>query len=153
MGRIPAIYATMAHSPTTLEAMLNYNEGLKKGSLSSKEIEAISLAVGQTNNCDYCVAAHTVLGKMAGLSVEETLECRKGKVHDLKLDSLVKLAIEIVKTRGLPSAKTVADFYAAGYSDSALIEVIAWTTYDIFTNYFNHIAETVSDFPQAPALA
>jgi alkylhydroperoxidase family enzyme len=90
---------------------------------------------------------------MAGLSVEETLECRKGKVHDPKLDSLVKLAIEIVKTRGLPSAKVLADLRAAGYSDGALVEVIAWTTYDIFTNYFNHIAETVSDFPRAPELS
>ena len=152
MGRIPAIYATIAHSPTTLEAMLTYNESLKKGTLSPKEIEAVALAVGQTNDCGYCVAAHTMLGKMAGLSVEETLECRRGKAHDPKLDALVKLASEIVKTRGLPSAKTLADFRAAGYSDGSIVEVIAWTTYNIFTNYFNHIAETVSDFPNAPEL-
>ncbi len=153
LGRTPAIYATMAQSPTTLEAALIYNQNLKKGSLSEREIEAIALAVGQANSCDYCVAAHTAIGKMAGLSVEETLECRRGQVKDPKMNALVKLAIEIVETRGLPSAKTVADFRAAGYTDGALVEVIAWTTYDIFTNYFNHIAETVSDFPKAPALA
>jgi uncharacterized peroxidase-related enzyme len=152
LGRVPAIYATMAHSPATLEAALTYNANLKKGSLNDREIEAIALAVGQANDCDYCVAAHTVLGKMAGLTEEETVECRRGKLKDPKLNALVKLAIEIVKTRGLPSVKVLADFRAAGYTDAALVEVIAWTTYDIFTNYFNHIAETVSDFPKAPAL-
>jgi uncharacterized peroxidase-related enzyme len=152
LGKVPNIYATMAHSPVTLQAMLHYNQELRKGSLSGREIEVIALAVGQANDCDYCVAAHTVIGKMAGLSVEETIESRQGKGHDPKLDALVKLAIDITKTGGRPSDQAIVAFRKAGYSDAALIEVIAWVTYNIFTNYFNHIAETVSDFPAPPAL-
>ncbi len=152
MGKVPNIYATIAHSPTTLEAMLAYNQGLKKGVLTPREIEALALAVGQANSCDYCVSAHTVMGKMAGLSVEETVESRQGRSHDPKLDALVDLAVEIVHTQGRPVVRVVDNFLRAGYSEAALIEVIAWVSYNIFTNYFNHIAGTESDFPQAPAL-
>lgn len=152
LGRIPNIYSTMAHSPSTLESMLSYNAGLKKGILSPKEIEAIALAVGQVNDCDYCVAAHTVIGKMSGLTLEETIESRQGKSHDAKLEALVKLAVEIVKTKGRPATGSIQTFRKAGYGDAALVELIAWVTYNIFTNYFNHIAETVSDFPPAPKL-
>ena len=153
MGKVPNIYATVAHSPAALTALLEHGNNLKQGVLSAKEIEAIALAVGQANGCDYCVAAHTVLGKMAGLTDAETLECRKGQVPDPKLNVLVRLAIEIVQTGGSPSAKVLADFRSAGYADAALVEVIAWVAHNIFTNYFNHIAETVSDFPKAPALS
>jgi uncharacterized peroxidase-related enzyme len=152
MGKIPNIYATMAHSPSTLQAMLAYGVGLKKGVLTPREIEAIALAVGANNACDYCVAAHTVIGKMSGLTVEETLEARQGISHDPKMDALLELAVEISQTRGRPLRKVVDAFKEAGYSDAALIVVIAWVAYNIFTNYFNHIVETESDFPKPPEI-
>jgi uncharacterized peroxidase-related enzyme len=153
MGKIPNIYATMAHSPSTLHALLAYNFGLKKGVLTPKEIEAIALAVGQNNTCDYCVAAHTVIGKMSGLTDEETLEARQGISQDPKMDALLELVVEISEKKGRPLGKVVDAFKAAGYSDAALIEVIAWVTFNLFTNYFNHIAETEVDFPEPPKIA
>ena len=150
MGKIPNIYATMAHSPSTLHAVLAYGVNLKKGVLTPREIEAIALAVGENNRCDYCVAAHTVIGKMSGLTDEETLEARQGISHDAKMDALLELAVEISEKKGRPLPRVVDAFKAAGYSDAALIEVIAWVAYNAFTNYFNHIAGTEVDFP-APA--
>jgi uncharacterized peroxidase-related enzyme len=150
MGKLPNIYATMAHSPSTLQAMLAYGVGLKKGVLTPKEIEAIALAVGQNNNCDYCVSAHTVIGKMSGLTEQETIEARQGISSDPKMDALLELAVEVSQKRGRPLRKVVDAFKAAGYSDGALIEVIAWVAYNSFTNYFNHIAETEVDFPKPP---
>jgi uncharacterized peroxidase-related enzyme len=152
MGKIPNIYATMAHSPSTLQAMLAYGVGLKKGVLTPKEIEAIALAVGANNTCDYCVAAHTVIGKMSGLTEAETIEARQGISSDPKMDALLELAVEISQKRGRPMRKVVDAFKAAGYSDAALIEVVAWVTYNLFTNYFNHVAETESDFPKPPEI-
>ncbi|MBF0485593.1 MAG: carboxymuconolactone decarboxylase family protein [Candidatus Omnitrophica bacterium] len=152
MGRVPNIYATMAQSPATLEAVLNFNAGLKKGSLSPQEIEAIALAVGEKNSCHYCLAAHTVMGKMAGLSLEEMLDARQGKARDEKLDRLVKLAVEIVSTQGRPQSETIEAFRKAGYSDAALVEVVAWVSFNILTNYINHVADTEVDFPLAPSL-
>ena len=153
MGKLPNIYATMAHSPSTLQAMLAYSVGLKKGVLTPKEIEAIALAVAQNNNCDYCVAAHTVIGKMAGLTEAETLEARQGISSDPKMDALLELAVEVSQKRGRPLGKVVEAFKAAGYSDAALIEVIAWVAYNLFTNYFNHVADTEVDFPKPPEIA
>jgi uncharacterized peroxidase-related enzyme len=152
LGKIPNIYATIAHSPSTLGAMLAYGAGLKKGVLSPQEIEMIALAVGEANTCDYCVAAHTVIGKMAGVSSEAALDARRGRSADPKVNALLGLCIEIVKTNGRPSPKSVEAFRKAGYGDAALVEVIAWVAYSIFTNYFNHIAETESDFPRAPEI-
>jgi uncharacterized peroxidase-related enzyme len=153
MGKVPNIYATVAHSPAAITALLENGSNLKKGVLTPKEIEAIALAVGQANGCDYCVAAHTVIGKMEGLTAEETLEFRKGKAKDARLNALLRLSIEIVETCGRPSPAAIEAFRKAGYSDAALVEVIAWVAHNIFTNYFNHIVETESDFPAAPALS
>jgi uncharacterized peroxidase-related enzyme len=152
MGKVPNIYATVAHSPAALTALLENGKNLNKGVLSPKEVEAIALVVGQANGCDYCVAAHTAISKMQGIAVEETLDFRQGQSKDAKLNALLKLAVEIVKTCGRPSSAVIDGFRKVGYSDAALVEVIAWVTHNIFTNYFNHIAETASDFPKAPAL-
>jgi uncharacterized peroxidase-related enzyme len=152
MGTIPNIYATMAHSPSTLQAMLAYGMGLKKGVLTPKEIEAIALAVGANNTCDYCVAAHTVIGMKSGLTEAETIEARQGISSDPKMDALLELAVEVSQKRGRPLRKVVDAFKAAGYSDAALIEVIAWVAYNLFTNYFNHVVETEVDFPKPPEI-
>jgi uncharacterized peroxidase-related enzyme len=152
LGMLPNIYATLAHSPSTLGSMLAYSSGLKKGALSPREIESIALAVAQKNQCDYCLAAHTVMGKGAGLLPAEMLDVRQGRSADKKMDALVKLAVELTDSQGLPSKVTVRNFYQAGYDDGALVEVIAWVAYNIFTNYINHVAGTDIDFPAAPPL-
>lgn len=149
LGKVPNIYATMAHSPTTLKGMLAYGVALKKGVFSSKEVEAIGLAVGQENNCNYCLAAHTLMGKGAGWSEEETHSIRLGNPADKKIKALTDLAREIVRSKGLPAQESIDAFLAAGYNQAALVELIAWVAHNIFTNYFNHIAETEVDFPPA----
>ncbi len=70
MGRVPNIVATMANSPAVARAYLGLSQALAGGSLSPQLREKLALAVGEQNNCDYCVAAHTALGKGAGLSDE-----------------------------------------------------------------------------------
>lgn len=152
LGRIPNIYATLAHAPSVLQALLANGETLKKGSLTAKEIEAIALTVGEHNGCNYCVSAHTVIGRMAGIALEESLELREGKSRDVKLDSLVKLADELVETKGHPSDRSIEAFLKAGYSRAALIEVIAWVAHNVFTNYFNDVNKTEIDFPRAQEL-
>ena len=152
MGKVPNIYATIAHSPTTLEAMMGYNAGLKKGVLTPQEIEMIALAIAEKNCCDYCLAAHTVMAKMAGVSADDMITSRKGMGSNTKTDALLKLAVEINETKGRPSLSTIDAFRKAGYEDAALVEVVAWVAFNIFTNYINHVADTAIDFPKAPEL-
>ena len=65
---VPNLYATFAHSETALATYLALQNA--KSSLSPKAREVINLVVSQVNNCEYCLAAHTALGKMIGFTDE-----------------------------------------------------------------------------------
>ncbi len=147
LRRIPNVYAMIARSPVALKAFLEYGETLKKGELGPQELEAVALSIAQVNRCDYCLAAHTAIAKMSGLSEEDTWQLRTGTSRDVKLKAAAALAKDIVETQGRPSREKVDAFFAAGYSQAALVELIALVSLNIFTNYFNHIAETEVDFP------
>lgn len=146
-GKVFNIFGAMANSPAALNALLSAQEQLSKGVLSQKETEAIALVVGQTNECAYCLAAHTAIAQMAGLSAEETKSLRQAQSADPQLDALVKFVKEILHSQGHPSAEAVKAFFGAGYDKAALVDVIANVALNFFTNYFNHIAETEIDFP------
>ncbi|MBU0468272.1 MAG: carboxymuconolactone decarboxylase family protein [Candidatus Omnitrophica bacterium] len=151
-GKIPNIFALMAYSPATLEAFLSYKELLSKGELSSQEQEAVSLVVAQQNKCDYCLAAHSAIAKTLGISDEEILRNRKCDSSDQKIKALLALSRNIVATNGFPSDGNIDAFIEAGYSKSALVELVGFVALNIFTNYLNHVVKTPIDFPEAQAL-
>lgn len=152
VGMVPNLYATTANSHHGLQALLELGETLKKGNLTGKEVEAVALAVGETNQCGYCLSAHTAIGKMIGFTEEQTLDIRSGQVADVKIKALTELAREITAERGHPKTETVQAFFSAGYSKGALVDVIGLVALNTFTNYINHIADTAIDFPVAPEL-
>ena len=147
-GKVHNIYASMANSPAALKALLSFKQALSGGVLSDKEAEVISLVCAEVNQCGYCLAAHTAIAKMAGISAEEAKEFRNGNSQDVKTDALAKLVQEIVITQGRPCEEKLKTFYGAGYDDAALTEVIANVALNIYTNYFNHIADPEIDFPK-----
>lgn len=146
------IFKAMANSPAALNAYLGIAGALSNAHLSAAEQEAIQLAIGEANGCDYCLGAHTALGKMAGLSEAQTIGARKGAVDDAKIDALVKFALKVHEKKGWVGDEDVASVRDAGYSDGHIAEVFAVYALAIYTNYFNHANQTVSDFPAAPAL-
>ncbi len=152
MGVVPNIIATMANSTAVAKAYLGFSQELSTGTLSPRLREQIALVVGEENNCDYCVAAHTVLGKGAGLTEHETLNARQSKSSDAKEEAALKFAREIVQTRGNVSEIDVKNVRLAGYSDGEVGEIVANVALNIFTNYFNHVASTEIDFPLAAKL-
>ncbi|MEM8834924.1 MAG: carboxymuconolactone decarboxylase family protein [Planctomycetota bacterium] len=147
------IFKGMANSPAALNAYLGIAGALGNAQLSAAEQETIQLAIGEANGCDYCLGAHTALGKMAGLSEAQTIGARKGHVsEDPKLDALAKFALRIHEKKGWVGDDDFAAVRDAGYSDGQIAEVFAVYALAIFTNYFNHANQTVTDFPAAPAL-
>lgn len=152
VGMVPNLYAATANSHKALSALLGLGEHLSGGEFSGKETEAIALAIGQANSCDYCLSAHTAIAKMHGLTEEETLELRNAESQDTKLQALTTLAKDITLTKGKPSEKSLKDFEKAGYGAAALAELIGHVALNTFTNYVNHIAETPIDFPLAKKL-
>lgn len=152
LGRVPNLMRTMAHSPATLESYLGFSAAVSKGSLTAKLREQIALVVGESNNCDYCVAAHSALGRLAGLSNEEITDSRRGNSPDSKTEAALAFARKIVKERGFVSDEDVTSLRSAGYDDGAITEIVANVALNIFTNYFNHVTQAEIDFPKAGAL-
>lgn len=146
------IFKSMGNSPAALNVYLGMSHALDKAALNAKEREVIQLAVGEANNCDYCANAHTAIGKMVGLTEAQTIEARRGTLSDAKLNAVAKFVLAIHEKRGFVSEGDVQAFKKAGYTDAHIAEAVACYALAIYTNYFNHVNETVSDFPAAPAI-
>ena len=153
MGMVPNLIATMANSPAVASAYLGFSQSLATGSLVPRLREQIALVVGETNGCNYCLAAHTTIGKGVGLSEEETCNARRAVASDGKEQAALQFARTIVAERGLVSDQDVQQVRDAGYTDGEIAEIVANVALNIFTNYFNHVAQTEVDFPTAPKLA
>jgi uncharacterized peroxidase-related enzyme len=150
LGMVPNLYATIAYSENGLSRYLAYQSA--KTSLSNKEKEAINLVVSQVNECIYCQSAHTVLGKMNGFSEEETLNIRSGNSSNTKLNALVVLAKDITENKGRVSPANLDSFYAAGYNDGNLVDVILQVSDKIAMNYLHNLTGIPVDFPVAAPL-
>ena len=152
-GKHLNIFKGMANSPAVLDTYLGIAGALANASLSSKEQEAIQLVVAEANNCDYCLGAHTMIGKGAGLTEEQTIQARKGAItDDAKLEALTRFASAVHEKKGFVSDEDIANFKSAGYDDGAVAEVAAVYAQAVFTNFFNHINETDLDLPAAPSI-
>lgn len=152
LGMVPNLMSTLAHSPAALDAYLRFSDALSSGVLDGRTREKIALAVGQANSCQYCLSAHSAIGKMVGLSAEEIRDARLASADDLKTDAILKLSERIVETRGRVSDEDLAAARDAGVTEAEVTEVVANTALNLLTNYFNHVAETDVDFPAAEEL-
>jgi uncharacterized peroxidase-related enzyme len=152
-GMVLNIHGAMAHSPAVLETYVAIQRALQdKGALDKKLREVIALAVANVDDCSYCQAAHTAGGKAAGLSEQETIDIRRGKVSDPKLGALVTLVREQAGNVGHVQDSSWQAALDAGWSDAELTETSAVVALNLFTNYFNHLVQTDLDLPAAPAL-
>jgi uncharacterized peroxidase-related enzyme len=152
LGFVPNMTRAMANAPVVLDGYLQLSGALSKGSLSARVREQIALAVAQANDCDYCLAAHSAIGGMVGLTAEQIRDSRVGTAVDPKADALVRFALKVVSARGAVSISDLDEVREAGFDDGAIAEVVANVALHVFTNYFNRMAETDLDFPEAPAL-
>ncbi|MQA06728.1 MAG: carboxymuconolactone decarboxylase family protein, partial [Streptosporangiales bacterium] len=114
--------------------------------------EAIALAVGAVDGCDYCQAAHTAAGLRAGLSEDQTKAIRADNPVADKLDALLAVARGAAKNLGEVDDDTWQHAVDASWTDEELAELFAHVIANMFTNYFNHYARTELDLPPAPAL-
>jgi len=151
IGMVPNLYAAMALSDQALASYLNLSTA--KTSLRAKEKEIVNLVVSQVNSCDYCNSAHTAIGKMNGFTDEQILEIRKGAASfDSKYDALAKFAKNAAENNGHVDEDVIGAFYAAGYTDENLVDVLLVIADKVFTNYLYAITQVPIDFPKAPAL-
>lgn len=152
LGRAPNLMRVMANSPAVLDAYLRFGGALKSGQLSAKDRERIALAVGEANSCEYCLSAHSAIGKSVGLTPDQIACARRAQEEDSKTEALLRFARAIVDRRGEVSDQDFQAVRSAGWSDGEIAEIVANVALNIFTNYINHVAGTEIDFPLAPPL-
>ncbi|MBA4018948.1 MAG: peroxidase [Pirellula sp.] len=152
LGMVPNMTRAMANAPTVLEGYLQLSGSLSHGVLSPKVREQLALAISETNGCDYCVAAHSAVGKMVGLTADQIRDSRLGTAIDSKIEALLRFAHKVVEARGRVTNGDLDEVRDAGFDDGAVAEVVAHVALNVFTNYFNNVAETDLDFPKAASL-
>jgi len=149
-GKVPNTFAAIgALNPEALKAVLAADSALAAGNLSATDRETIKLVVSAVAGCDYCVAAHSLLGKMAGVKPEALKQIREGlPTGDTQRDALVRFVRELQQTRGTISDEVYAAIRAAGYTEAQLVDIALAITTTVFTNVFNRINDTALDFPR-----
>jgi uncharacterized peroxidase-related enzyme len=151
LGMVPNMMRTMAQSPRVLEGYLGLSGALGRGLLPAALQEQIALAVAEANACDYCLSAHSALGRGAGLSDAQVDASREGRAVDLKASAALRFALAVLRRRGGISDAELADVRAAAFTDGEIAEIIAHVALNVFTNYFNRACETEIDFPRVTA--
>lgn len=144
----PNMTRVMANSPAVLEGYLGLSGALSSGSLSPKLREQIALAVGEQNGCQYCVSAHTAIGKLTGLADKEIEEAREARSHSAKDRAALEFTRLLVANQGRVTDGDFEGLRKAGFGDGEIAEIIAHTALNIFTNYFNTAADVEVDFPK-----
>ena len=149
IGKVPNAYLALGNnSPVALEAVLNLDGALRKSSLSAKDVEVIKLAISEEAGCDYCIAAHTMMGAKAGLSAEAMRAVRSGSAAgDARIDALAAFAHTLASTSGTVPDHVVAAVKAAGVTDAQLADTALAIAAITLTNLFNRINDTTVDFP------
>jgi uncharacterized peroxidase-related enzyme len=152
LGVVPNLFRTVANSPAALEGYLGLNGALAKGSLPAPTRERIALAIAEFNGCDYCLSAHTYLGKnLAKLDDAEIAANRAGKSTDAKANAAVVFAGAVFRQRGHVTDAEIQAVKAAGYDDAQIVEIVLHVALNTLTNYVNEVARTVIDFPVVSA--
>jgi uncharacterized peroxidase-related enzyme len=148
LGVTPNMVTTMARSSAVVEAYVNFSGALATGDLAPTLREQIALVSAEVNACGYCESAHTAIGKTIGLSNDQILSARNAHSNDSKTEAALKFAREVILKRGEISDSDVDTVRSAGFSDGEMAEIVAHVALNIFTNYFNLVAETEIDFPK-----
>lgn len=148
LGVVPNLFRMVANSPAALEGYVGLTAALGKGALPAATRERIALAVAEANGCEYCLSAHTYLGRhVAKLSDPEMLANRSGTSGEPVADAAVRFAGSVLAQRGHVSDDDVRAVRAAGYTDAQIVEIVQHVALNVWTNYVNSVAQTVVDFP------
>lgn len=149
MGGMPNLYATIGYSANALNSYLQYTRQQAKGSFHAMEREAVNLIVSQVNGCPYCLASHTQSAIKSGWTEGETLALRTGTIPEKKWVVIYALIRSVIEKKGELSDEILDDFFALGYAEAALMDLMVLINLMSFTNYVFRMANIPIDFPEA----
>lgn len=146
-GATPNMFKAVANSPAALKSMWGAFGALGSGKIGAKLGEQIAVAVADRNDCQYCLSAHTALGRKAGATGDEMAEAQAGRSTDPKTAAALTFALKLVENRAKVSDADVQALRDAGFDDEAIVEIVAHVALNLFTNYVNVALDVPLDFP------
>ncbi len=146
-GAVPNMFRAVANSPAALQSMWGSFGALGGGKIGAKLGEQIAVAIADRNGCQYCLSAHTALGRKAGATAEEMAAAQAGRSADPKTAAAISFALKMLEHRANVSAEDVRALRDAGFDDEAIVEVVAHVALNLFTNYINVALDVPLDFP------
>lgn len=149
-GATPHMFRAVANSPAALQSMWAAFGALGNGTLGAKLGELIAVAVANRNACEYCLAAHTALGRKAGATAEEMATAQTGQASDPATQAALHFALQVVENRAQVAAEDVQRLRDVGFSNEAIMEILAHVALNLFTNYVNVAFDVPLDFPAVP---
>lgn len=147
LGTVPNMTKVMANSPAVLQAYVGFSGALGHSKLSAQIREQIALLTAESNACNYCLSAHSVLGKLAGLNQAQIDGARRAEAADPKTSAALTFAQAVLDRRGGIGESDVKRARAAGFSDGEIAEIVASVAINVFTNFFNRAFDVDVDFP------
>ncbi len=148
---IPNLEGIFAQAPALLKGSMALWDLFETTSFSPIERQVIYLTANYEHECHYCMAAHSGLAKMIGMSADIIQSLRDGtRLSDPKLQALRHFTQRMVEARGWVDDFEIEEFIAAGYTQQQVLEVILGIAIKIMHNYTNHIAKTPLDKPFQP---
>lgn len=154
LGTIPNMMRTMGNSVAVLNGYLSFSGALGESGIGARLGEQIALAVAEADQCEYCLSAHTFIGgRMLGMEAATLSSSREAATGNVKTDAALVFAQTLVRKKGLVNDEDVSKLRTAGYDDGGIVEIVAHTALNIFTNYINNTAKTLIDFPKVSLAA
>lgn len=147
-GATPNMFRAVANSPAALKSMWGAFGALGGGVLPPLLTEKIAVAVADRNRCEYCLAAHTALGRKAGATAEQMAAAQAGLADDPQTAAALDFALKLVRQHGQVADTDVAAVRAAGFNDEQIVEILAHVALNLFTNYVNVAFDVPVDFPR-----
>jgi uncharacterized peroxidase-related enzyme len=146
-GATPAMFRAVANSPAALKSMWGSFGALGGGTIPAKLGEQIAVAIADRNDCEYCLAAHTMLGRKAGATAAEMSAAQQGEASDPQTAAALRFALKVVEQRAKVNDADVQALRNAGFSDEQIVEILAHVALNLFTNYVNVAFAVPVDFP------
>lgn len=148
LGMVPNFLKIFANSPSALRSFLGLHSISAEGSLDLKTRERIAVALAQENSCEYCLSAHSAIGKKAGLSAAELDANRAGTSHEAKAAAAIKLAKALLEHQGDITTADLIEARDAGYTDADIVEIITHVGMNVMTHMIGKASRVEIDFPK-----
>ena len=146
-GATPNMFRAVANSTAALKSIWGAFGALGNGVIPAKLGEQIAVAIANRNACEYCLSAHTALGRKAGASSQEMTAAQGGESDDPKTAAALRFALSVVEGRGQIADTDVEQLRGAGFNDEEIVEILAHVALNLFTNYINVAFAVPVDFP------